>query len=90
MMSSIAAEKFFPIGEFSDQATIRAFREAFDLGAHQALLDYADLLEGPQYTMNYTDAFAYREQVIQLLRRDADLFYGADAPARSDAGGETE
>ncbi len=49
----------------------------------QALLDYADLLDGPTYTMDYGSAEGYRRQLLGLLRRDADLFYGS-GPASMD------
>jgi len=51
-------------------------------GARQALLDYADLLDGPTYTMNYGSAEDYRIQLLGLLRRDAELLYGDPAAVR--------
>lgn len=51
-------------------------------GARQALLDYADLLDGPTYTMDYGSAGGYRTQLLGLLRRDAELLYGDPAAVR--------
>lgn len=54
----------------------RWYKAARDDARRQALLDYADLLDGPTYTMNYSSAEAYRSQLIALMRRDADILYG--------------
>lgn len=48
--------------------------EALRAVSNATLRDYADLLDSPQYTLNYTTGFTMHDQIIALMRRDSEIF----------------
>lgn len=48
----------------------------------ETLLAYAELLEGPTYTMDHGSADLMLKQIVHLLRRDSEDFEPRNWPAR--------